>query len=98
MLENEHRLDVLALLAQEQRRAAAAALQVQERALTHLQEQVQVPESQVQEAQQLTQAHEILIRSDPGMCRDLQMVMGAGKSAAAADGSSASVPGHEFSL
>jgi tetrahydromethanopterin S-methyltransferase subunit A len=83
MLENECGLDVLALLAQEQRRAAPEASQVQEDALTRLQEQVQVLESQVQEAQQLTQALEILIRSDPGMCRDLQTVMGVGKSAAA---------------
>jgi hypothetical protein len=79
MLENEYRLDV-ALLAQEKRRAQEA-LQVQEKALTRLQEQVQILESQVQEAQRLAQAHEILIRSDPAIYRDLQMVMGVGKSA-----------------
>jgi hypothetical protein len=86
MLEDEYRLDV-ALLAQEQRRAQEA-LQVQEEALARLQEQVQVLESQVQEAQQLAQAHEILIRSNPTIYRDLQMVMGVGKSATSTANSS----------
>jgi hypothetical protein len=91
LLENECRLDV-ALLAQEQRRAAEA-LQVQEQALTRLQEQVQILESQVQEAQQLlAQAHEILIRSDPAIYRDLQMVMGVvGKSTTRNSSSVASI-------